>query len=82
MSSKRATAQVITCTRAWVGGTDLNSSGFAELLDGVISVRAFSVEKRFMNLLCEQVDKTHSAFYYYWVSFRLARRWPEPRPRS
>jgi hypothetical protein len=20
-----------------------------------------------MKLLCEQVDKTHSAFYYYWV---------------
>lgn len=45
----------------------LRSSGFAELLDGVVSVRAFSVEKRFMTLLCEQVDKTHSAYYYYWV---------------
>lgn len=44
-------------------------SGFAELLDGVISVRAFSVEARFMKQLCERVDKTHSAFYYYWVCF-------------
>ena len=47
-------------------------SGFAELLDGVISVRAFSVEKRFMQNLCEQVDKTNSAFYYYWMMNRWA----------
>ncbi|WVF67988.1 hypothetical protein IAT40_002750 [Kwoniella sp. CBS 6097] len=45
-------------------------SGFAELLDGVISVRAFSVEARFMAQLCEQVDKTHQAFYYYWMMNR------------
>nr|XP_018259698.1 ATP-binding cassette transporter [Kwoniella dejecticola CBS 10117]OBR81856.1 ATP-binding cassette transporter [Kwoniella dejecticola CBS 10117] len=45
-------------------------SGFAELLDGVISVRAFSVEARFMTQLCEQVDKTHQAFYYYWMMNR------------
>jgi hypothetical protein len=49
------------------------SSGFAELLDGVVSVRAFGVEQRFMTLLCEQVDKTHSAFYYNWVSV-IARK--------
>ncbi|OCF31742.1 ATP-binding cassette transporter [Kwoniella heveanensis BCC8398] len=48
----------------------LYSSGFAELLDGVISVRAFSVEARFMTQLCEQVDKTHQAFYYYWMMNR------------
>ncbi|WVQ85985.1 hypothetical protein IAT38_008153 [Cryptococcus sp. DSM 104549] len=42
-------------------------SGFADLLDGVISVRAFSVEARFMEQLCKQVDKTHQAFYYYWM---------------
>nr|XP_019008083.1 ATP-binding cassette transporter [Kwoniella pini CBS 10737]OCF46864.1 ATP-binding cassette transporter [Kwoniella pini CBS 10737] len=45
-------------------------SGFAELLDGVISVRAFSVEARFMTQLCEQVDKTHQAYYYYWMMNR------------
>ncbi|WVR08508.1 hypothetical protein IAU60_005563 [Kwoniella sp. DSM 27419] len=45
-------------------------SGFAELLDGVISVRAFSAESRFMTQLCEQVDKTHQAFYYYWMMNR------------
>ncbi|KAK4688623.1 hypothetical protein P7C73_g1481, partial [Tremellales sp. Uapishka_1] len=42
-------------------------SGFAELLDGVVSVRAFSVEARFMKKLCEQVDQTQAAFYYYWM---------------
>lgn len=45
-------------------------SGFSELLDGVISVRAFSVEKRFMEQLCAQVDQSHSAFYYYWMTNR------------
>lgn len=50
------------------------SSGFAELLDGVVSVRAFSAESRFMDALCEQVDKMHSAFYYYW----MMNRWVSP----
>ena len=45
-----------------------SSSGFAEVLDGVVSVRAFSDEARFVAQLCEAVDKTNSAFYYYWVS--------------
>ncbi|WVQ70586.1 hypothetical protein IAR50_000105 [Cryptococcus sp. DSM 104548] len=45
-------------------------SGFAELLDGVISVRAFSAEKRFMDQLCQQVDQTNQAFYYYWMMNR------------
>lgn len=47
------------------------SSGFGELLDGVVSVRAFSVEARFMKQLCERVDASHTAFYYYWVSLGL-----------
>ncbi|OWZ59696.1 ATP-binding cassette transporter [Cryptococcus neoformans c45] len=45
-------------------------SGFAELLDGVISVRAFSAEARFMEQLCKQVDQTNQAFYYYWMMNR------------
>nr|ODN96123.1 ATP-binding cassette transporter [Cryptococcus depauperatus CBS 7855] len=45
-------------------------SGFAELLDGVVSVRAFSAETRFMEQLCKQVDKTNQAFYYYWMMNR------------
>ncbi|EIW69963.1 hypothetical protein TREMEDRAFT_38635 [Tremella mesenterica DSM 1558] len=46
-------------------------SGFAELLDGVVSVRAFSVERRFMKTLCQQVDETNAAFYYVW----MVNRW-------
>lgn len=45
-------------------------SGFSEVLDGVVSVRAFGVEERFFKTLCEQVDKTQSAFYYYWMMNR------------
>lgn len=45
-------------------------SGFAEVLDGVVSVRAFGVEERFFKTLCEQVDKTQSASYYYWMMNR------------
>jgi ABC-type multidrug transport system fused ATPase/permease subunit len=45
-------------------------SGFSEVLDGVVSVRAFGVEERFFNTLCEQVDKTQSASYYYWMMNR------------
>lgn len=56
----------------YIGTFDANahSSGFAELLDGVVSVRAFSAESRFMAQLCEQVDRMHSAFYYYWMMNR------------
>lgn len=46
------------------------SSGFAEVLDGIISVRAFSAESRFMETLCKQVDKTHSPHYLFWCMNR------------
>jgi ABC-type multidrug transport system fused ATPase/permease subunit len=45
-------------------------SGFSELLDGVISVRAFGAETRFFEKLCGQVDMSHSAHYYYWMTNR------------
>ena len=45
-------------------------SGFSEVLDGVVSVRAFGVEERFFKTLCEQVDKTQAASYYYWMMNR------------
>lgn len=45
-------------------------SGFAEVLDGVISVRAFSAERRFFNTLCKQVDTANAAYYYYWMTNR------------
>ncbi|GMK54458.1 hypothetical protein CspeluHIS016_0110440 [Cutaneotrichosporon spelunceum] len=46
-------------------------SGFAELLDGIISVRAFSAERRMFTKLCDQVDLSNSAFYYYWLLLRF-----------
>lgn len=33
-------------------------SGFSELLDGVVTVRAFSAENRFMNSLYKKIDLT------------------------
>ena len=45
-------------------------SGFAELLDGIVTVRAFSAEGRFMEGQCETVDKSHSAHYYNWMMNR------------
>lgn len=45
-------------------------SGFAELLDGIISVRAFSAERRFFEGMCKQVDTANAAFYYYWMTNR------------
>jgi ABC-type transport system involved in cytochrome bd biosynthesis fused ATPase/permease subunit len=50
-------------------------SGFAELLDGVISVRAFGVEHRFLEKLCDQVDQSHSAHYYYWMTNRWVSKY-------
>lgn len=45
-------------------------SGFAELLDGIVSVRAFSAEHRFFDGMCKQVDTANAAFYYYWMTNR------------
>lgn len=38
-------------------------SGFSETLEGVVTIRAFSSEKRFMNTIQAQVDKSHACFY-------------------
>ncbi|WOO78778.1 ATP-dependent bile acid permease [Vanrija pseudolonga] len=45
-------------------------SGFAEILDGVVSVRAFSAEKRFFDNLCKAFDITQTAYYYVWMNNR------------
>ncbi|KAL1409872.1 hypothetical protein Q8F55_003871 [Vanrija albida] len=45
-------------------------SGFAEILDGVVSVRAFSAEKRFFDNLCKAFDTTQTAYYYVWMNNR------------
>ncbi|KZT57684.1 hypothetical protein CALCODRAFT_273206 [Calocera cornea HHB12733] len=42
-------------------------SGFADMLDGITTVRAFSAEGRFLNALYAKVDKTQTYFWYTWM---------------
>lgn len=39
---------------------------FGELLDGVVTVRAFSAETMFLETLCKKVDLTLKMHYTYW----------------
>ena len=43
---------------------------FGELLDGVVTVRAFSAENWFLETLCSKVDLTLKMNYMYWVTNR------------
>lgn len=43
-------------------------SGFGELLEGIITVRAFSSETRFLNDLFSKIDVTLQMWYMFWVS--------------
>ncbi|KAH7927022.1 P-loop containing nucleoside triphosphate hydrolase protein [Leucogyrophana mollusca] len=45
-------------------------SGFSELLDGIVTVRAFSAERRFMDGLHEKVDFTTKMWYNFWMTNR------------
>ncbi|KAL5505095.1 hypothetical protein ACEPAH_7758 [Sanghuangporus vaninii] len=45
-------------------------SGFAELLEGIVTVRAFSAEPRFMNRLYHKIDLTSQMFYHFWMTNR------------
>ncbi|KAG6334904.1 hypothetical protein ID866_4185 [Astraeus odoratus] len=45
-------------------------SGFAELLDGIVTVRAFSAERRFLNDLHRMVDLTTKMWYNFWMTNR------------
>ncbi|CED85003.1 Multidrug resistance-associated protein/mitoxantrone resistance protein, ABC superfamily [Phaffia rhodozyma] len=42
-------------------------SGFSETLEGVVTIRAFSSEKRFMENLQTQIDKASACFYFIWM---------------
>ncbi|KAJ3089424.1 hypothetical protein HK102_006441, partial [Quaeritorhiza haematococci] len=44
---------------------------FSETLTGVSTIRAYGVEKRFINQMEERVDHNHRAFFWLWV----ANRW-------
>ncbi|KIY50596.1 hypothetical protein FISHEDRAFT_39032 [Fistulina hepatica ATCC 64428] len=45
-------------------------SDFNELLDGIVTVRAFSVEKRFLDNLHRKVDITTKFYYDFWMTNR------------
>lgn len=45
-------------------------SGFGELLEGIVTVRAFSAEHRFLNNLYQKVDLTLQMWYSFWMTNR------------
>ncbi|KZP25984.1 hypothetical protein FIBSPDRAFT_918282 [Athelia psychrophila] len=45
-------------------------SGFGELLEGIVTVRAFSSEKRFMDDLHSKIDMTTKMWYSFWMTNR------------
>ncbi|EGO28860.1 hypothetical protein SERLADRAFT_434751 [Serpula lacrymans var. lacrymans S7.9] len=45
-------------------------SGFSELLEGIVTVRAFSAEKRFLDDLHVKIDKTTMMWYNFWMTNR------------
>lgn len=42
-------------------------SGFGELLEGIVTVRAFSAEQRFADSLYNSIDLETRMFYNYWM---------------
>ncbi|CAE6458080.1 unnamed protein product, partial [Rhizoctonia solani] len=42
-------------------------SSFAEVLEGIVTVRAFSAEQRFFDKLHKQVDDTNTMWYHFWL---------------
>ena len=45
-------------------------SGFAELLEGIVTVRAFSAERRFLYDMFKKVDLTNQMWYDFWMMNR------------
>jgi ABC-type multidrug transport system fused ATPase/permease subunit len=45
-------------------------SGFTEMLEGVVTVRAFSAEKRFLHDLHKKIDGTTKHWYTFWMTNR------------
>ncbi|EGN91771.1 hypothetical protein SERLA73DRAFT_157398 [Serpula lacrymans var. lacrymans S7.3] len=45
-------------------------SGFGELLEGIVTVRAFSAERRFMDDLHLKIDVTTKMWYNFWMTNR------------
>ncbi|KAI0752843.1 multidrug resistance-associated ABC transporter [Daedaleopsis nitida] len=45
-------------------------ANFSELLEGIVTVRAFSAEERFLNDLYKKVDTTTQMWYTFWMTNR------------
>ncbi|TFK50258.1 P-loop containing nucleoside triphosphate hydrolase protein [Heliocybe sulcata] len=45
-------------------------SGFQELLQGIVTVRAFSAERRFLQEFLEKMDLTTKMWYAFWMTNR------------
>ncbi|KAI0041568.1 hypothetical protein FA95DRAFT_1565261 [Auriscalpium vulgare] len=45
-------------------------SGFGELLEGIVTVRAFSAEQRFLDGLHSKIDLTTQMWYSFWMTNR------------
>ncbi|KAF9219839.1 P-loop containing nucleoside triphosphate hydrolase protein [Gyrodon lividus] len=45
-------------------------SGFGELLEGIVTVRAFSAERRFLDDLHGKIDVTMKMWYNFWMTNR------------
>ncbi|TDL21671.1 multidrug resistance-associated ABC transporter [Rickenella mellea] len=45
-------------------------SGFGELLEGIVTVRAFSAEQRFLDVLHKRIDLTTLMWYSFWMTSR------------
>ncbi|KAI0317356.1 ABC transporter type 1, transmembrane domain-containing protein [Amylostereum chailletii] len=45
-------------------------SGFGELLEGIVTVRAFSAEQRFLDAFHGKVDLTNRMWYFFWMTNR------------
>lgn len=51
-------------------------SSFAELLDGVVSVRAYGEEQRFLIIFTKRLDRATAAYHYFW------NRWVQLSPST
>ena len=45
-------------------------SSFGELMDGIVTVRAFSAEDRFRDLMFQKIDASSNLWYQYWMTGR------------
>ncbi|KAG8685438.1 hypothetical protein FRC08_013106 [Ceratobasidium sp. 394] len=48
-------------------------SSFEELLEGMVTVRAFSAEQKFLDVLHRQIDDTTAMWYNFWMLNRWLR---------